>query len=64
MFTVTSNLIDTLATFDTEADALAFVEALGPAFIEADEDHPGCYDAILRGGRIISINKKKVLASV
>ena len=55
--------IGTIATFDTEAEALAYIERLSPEFIEADEDHPGCYDAILRGGRIISINKKKVLVS-
>jgi hypothetical protein len=63
MFIVRSNLIDTLATFDTEAEALAFVERLRPAFIEADADHPGCWDTILNDGRIISIDRKKVLVS-
>jgi hypothetical protein len=61
MFIVRSNLIDTLATFDTEREALDFVNDLGPTFMEADDDHPGCWDAILTDGRIISIDRKKVL---
>jgi hypothetical protein len=59
MFIVRSNLIDTIATFETEREALAFVNDLGPTFMEADDDHPGCWDAILNDGRIISIETRK-----
>jgi hypothetical protein len=57
MFVVRSK-IETIATFNTEAEALAYIERLGPEFIEADEDHPGCYDALLANGRILSIEAK------
>jgi hypothetical protein len=63
MFIVRSNLIDILATFETEREALDFLGDLGPAFMEADDDHPGCWDAILNDGRIISIDRKKVLVA-
>ena len=58
MFIVRSNLIDVLATFDTEAEALDFVERLGPIHAEPDGEHPGCWDALLNDGRVISIEKK------
>jgi len=57
MFVIRSK-IETIATFNTEAEALAYIERLSPEFIEADEDHPGCYDALLTNGRILSIEKK------
>jgi hypothetical protein len=59
MFIVRCNLIDTLATFETEAEALAFVEALRPIHAEPDGQHPGCWDALLSDGRIISIESRK-----
>jgi hypothetical protein len=58
MFIVRSNLIDVLATFDNQLDAVSFVASLNPAFMEKDEDHPGCWDALLNDGRIVSIEKK------
>ena len=59
MFTVRSNLIHVIGTFDTEAEALAFVERLRPISMEADADYPGCWDAITEDGRIISIDTRK-----
>lgn len=55
---IVRTLIDVLATFDNQLDAVSFVASLNPVFMEKDEDHPGCWDAFLKDGRVVSIEKK------
>jgi hypothetical protein len=43
------------AAFDTFEQAYAYLEALKPICLEADEDHPGCADAFMAGGSIYII---------
>ena len=62
MFTVRRDL-KLIATFETEEEALRLLASLNPVFVEADADHPGCHDAFLKDGTIVSINRKKVLVS-
>ena len=56
VYTSTAYSLSVLITFATEAEAVAYLENYGAVCIEADEDHPGCYDAFdPRLSRVISI---------
>jgi len=43
---------------ETIAEALAYLDRVGAMFVEEDTDNPGCYDAIDRSGRVLSIEPK------
>jgi hypothetical protein len=59
VYTSTAYYSDVIATFATEAEAVAYLENYGAVCIEADEDHAGCYDAFdPRLSRVISIQPK------
>jgi hypothetical protein len=55
VYFVTDNFRDLIKAFDNEIDAVTFVQDLGALFIEEDKDHPGCYDAIDKRGRLLAI---------
>jgi hypothetical protein len=56
VYTCTAYFRSVLITFPTEAEAVTYLENYGAVCIEADEDHPGCYDAFdPRLSRVISI---------
>jgi len=56
VYTSTAFYRDVIATFTTESEAVAYLETIGAICIEADADHPGCYDSFdPRLSRVLSI---------
>ena len=44
-----------IATLPTFEEAKAKVETMGVAFMEDDEDYPGCADVLLNDARLLAI---------
>lgn len=49
-------VISSHATFE---EALRALRGMGIAHYERDEDHPGCADALMHSGRVLSIQPVK-----
>jgi hypothetical protein len=52
---INGNWKNVIATKESFAEAKVFVEAMGVAFMDEDEDYENCADAYLNDGRIIAI---------
>ena len=44
----------TVRTFATKAEALAYAEQIA-AYMEEDQDNPGCFDIFTRGGDVVCL---------
>ena len=55
VYTSTAYSKSVRATFDSIDAALAYLTKIGCIHIEADGDHPGCYDAMTKFGEVLSI---------
>jgi hypothetical protein len=49
------NFRDIAAILETEDEAIQFAMNLGALYLEADKDHPGCFDGIDKRGRVLCI---------